>query len=97
MPKATEKIALITDGTSGIGKQTAVALARLGAHVIVTGRSRASGEAAVNEIKQLSGSQQIDALMADLSTQRKMRRPLSALTSNPIRSNASVRRVVRRA
>ena len=41
------KTVLISGGTGGIGKQTALALATQGAHVIVTGRSRASGEAAV--------------------------------------------------
>ncbi len=67
------KTVLITGGTGGIGKQTALALARLGAQVIVTGRSQASGEAAVSELKQRSGSQQIELLLADLSTQAGVR------------------------
>jgi len=67
------KTILITGGTGGIGKQTALALAKLGALVIVTGRSQTSGEAAVTELKRLSGSQQIDMLLADLSTQAGVR------------------------
>jgi NAD(P)-dependent dehydrogenase (short-subunit alcohol dehydrogenase family) len=63
------KIILITGGTGGIGQQTALALAKMGAHVIVTGRSRASGEAAVADIKQASGNSRIDLLLGDLSTQ----------------------------
>ncbi len=62
------KIILITGGTGGIGKQTALTLAKLGAQVVVTGRSQTSGEPAVQELKQLSGSQKIDLLLADLST-----------------------------
>lgn len=60
---------LITGGTSGIGKQTALALAQAGAQVILNGRSRDSGESAVREVKQLSGNQKVDLLLADLSTQ----------------------------
>jgi NAD(P)-dependent dehydrogenase (short-subunit alcohol dehydrogenase family) len=51
------KTILITGAIGGIGKQTALASAKLGAQVIVTGRSQTSGEAAINELKQLSGNQ----------------------------------------
>ena len=64
-----DKTILITGGTGGIGKQTAIALAKMGAQVFVTGRSRVSGEAAVAEIRQASGSQKVDLLLADLSRQ----------------------------
>ena len=53
-----DKIVLITGGTGGIGKQTAFALAVLGAPVIITGRSLESGRAAVGELKQLGGNPQ---------------------------------------
>ena len=65
-----DKIVLITGGTGGIGKQTALTLAKMGAQVVITGRSQTSGEVAVQELKQLSGSQQIDLLLADLSTRQ---------------------------
>ena len=68
-----DKIILITGGTGGIGKQTTLTLAELGAQVIVTGRSQASGEAAISELKQLSGNQRVDLLLADLSTQAGIR------------------------
>ena len=67
------KIILITGGTGGIGQQTALTLAKMGAPVVVTGRSQASGEAAVSELKRLSGSQQVDLLLADISTQAGVR------------------------
>ena len=64
-----EKIILITGATSGIGKQTALTLAKMGAQIIVTGRSEKSGLEAVDEIKRSSGNTAVDLLLADLSKQ----------------------------
>jgi len=59
------KTALVTGSTSGIGKATAVALARLGAAVVVTGRDAGRGAAVVKEIEADAGSARFVA--ADLS------------------------------
>ena len=63
------KIILITGATGGIGKQTALTLAKMGAHIAITGRNKSNGEAAITEIKQASGNPNIDLLLADISTQ----------------------------
>ena len=63
------KIVLVTGATSGIGKQTALTLAKMGAQVVVTGRSKQSGEEAVAEIKAASGNSNVDLLIGDLSAQ----------------------------
>ena len=68
-----QKTVLITGGTGGIGKQTALALAKMGATVLVSGRDQASGQAAVSQIIQDSGNQKIHLLLADLSVQRGVR------------------------
>ncbi|MDX6766623.1 MAG: SDR family oxidoreductase [Candidatus Methylacidiphilales bacterium] len=49
------KTALITGGTSGIGRSTALRFAREGAHVVVSGRRESEGQAVVAEIKQAGG------------------------------------------
>lgn len=68
-----DSIVLITGGTGGIGKQTAIALARQGANVIVTGRDQARGEAGVLDIQRASGNYEVELLLADLSTQAGVR------------------------
>ena len=50
------KTVVITGGTSGIGKATALAFAREGANVVVSGRRIAEGEQVVREITSNGGS-----------------------------------------
>lgn len=47
--------ALVTGGTSGIGRAAAVALGRLGAHVAVSGRDKERGDAVAREITEAGG------------------------------------------
>ncbi len=68
------KVCLVTGATSGIGLATAQALARLGATVIVVGRNPAKCGATIIRIKEQTGSQAVDYLVADLSSQNEIRR-----------------------
>jgi len=53
--KLNGKVALVTGGTSGIGKATAIAFARAGAKVVLSGRREKEGAQVVAEIKKLGG------------------------------------------
>ena len=68
------KICLITGGTNGIGKATAQTLARMGATVIIVGRDSQKTSRVVDEIREASGNENIDSLIADLSSQQDVRR-----------------------
>ncbi|MCB9729418.1 MAG: SDR family oxidoreductase [Deltaproteobacteria bacterium] len=60
------KTCVITGSNSGIGKSTALELARRGAHVVMVCRSPERGAAAQAEIRRDSGSDRVDLLIADL-------------------------------
>ncbi|MGZ8764291.1 MAG: SDR family NAD(P)-dependent oxidoreductase, partial [Acidimicrobiia bacterium] len=47
----TEQVAVITGGNAGIGKETAVALARAGWQVFITARDPGRGAASLEEIR----------------------------------------------
>jgi retinol dehydrogenase-14 len=68
------RTALVTGGTGGIGKATAVGLAALGARVGISGRELARTRAAAADIAATSGNPAVDAFAADMSSQVEVRR-----------------------
>jgi retinol dehydrogenase 14 len=73
------KVVLITGGTGGIGKATAIGLASLGARVGITGRDLTRAERAVADIRDASGNPAIDAFAADMTSQAEVRRLAAAV------------------
>jgi retinol dehydrogenase-14 len=64
---------LVTGGTAGIGRATALGLATMGAHLAITGRERGRTEDAASEIRAAGGGQ-VDVFVADMSSQSQLRR-----------------------
>jgi retinol dehydrogenase 14 len=69
----TGRTMLVTGGTGGIGRATALGLATMGAHLAITGRDRGRTDGAVREILAAGGGQ-VDVFIADLSAQTEVRR-----------------------
>ncbi len=72
MARFTNKVVLVTGGTSGIGKTTAIAFAKEGAKVVLSGRREKEGLAVVEEIKKAGGTAHF--VQADVSKETDVKR-----------------------
>ncbi|HAI76315.1 MAG TPA: retinol dehydrogenase, partial [Microscillaceae bacterium] len=75
----TPKIALVTGANAGIGKETALALAKQGFQVWMLCRDASKGEEARADIQQQSQNKNIQLLLADLSNQQQIRQVIENL------------------
>ena len=62
------KVCLVTGANSGIGRETALALAKMGATVILVARDPTKGGAALDDIKRASGNEHVELMLADLAS-----------------------------
>ncbi|CAN5511778.1 SDR family oxidoreductase [soil metagenome] len=67
-PDLTGQVVVVTGANAGIGLETAVALAELGATLVMTARTRSKGEAALAEVRRRSGNQHVVLGDLDLSS-----------------------------
>jgi NAD(P)-dependent dehydrogenase (short-subunit alcohol dehydrogenase family) len=70
----TGKLCLVTGATSGIGWETAKALAARGATVALVGRDMARTQQAIDGIHEVAPGAQVESYIADLSSQEQVRR-----------------------
>jgi NAD(P)-dependent dehydrogenase (short-subunit alcohol dehydrogenase family) len=71
------KVVLLTGGNSGLGKATALSLAKMGTDLTIVCRDQARGESALEEIKKASGSASVTLIVADLLLLKEVRRTAS--------------------
>jgi len=65
---------IITGGNDGIGYQTALELARMGAAIVMVCRNEQKAQAAVESIRTATGNNSVQYALADLSSQKAIRR-----------------------
>jgi NAD(P)-dependent dehydrogenase (short-subunit alcohol dehydrogenase family) len=67
------KTCLVTGANSGIGKETVLGLARMGARVVLVCRNREKGQQALADVQREAGSPQLDLLIGDMSSFESVR------------------------
>jgi NAD(P)-dependent dehydrogenase (short-subunit alcohol dehydrogenase family) len=75
------RVVMVTGANSGIGRATAEALAKKGAHVVMVCRSREKGESSMAEIARATGNDDLELLTCDLSLMSNVRRFASEFLS----------------
>ena len=73
------RVVVITGASSGVGRATAHALARLGARLALVCRDRGRGEETLREVARASGNDEIGLFLADFASQQEIRRVASEL------------------
>lgn len=72
-PHKTDSVVLVTGATDGIGKETALELARLGARVIIHGRNESRVAAAYEELQSVSEAPPPSPVVADFASLSQVR------------------------
>ena len=78
------KTFIVTGANTGIGKVTALELARRGAHVILACRSQAKTEVVIDEIKRVTGNDQVEFIALDLGDLTSVRACAGALLARDL-------------
>jgi NAD(P)-dependent dehydrogenase (short-subunit alcohol dehydrogenase family) len=68
-----DNVVMITGANSGIGRAASLALAKMGATLVMVARNKERGEAARSEIIRKSQNNSVDLLLADLSSLESVR------------------------
>jgi NAD(P)-dependent dehydrogenase (short-subunit alcohol dehydrogenase family) len=73
------RVVMVTGSTDGIGKQTALELASMGATVLLHGRNAEKGQQTLKEICNKTGNKELEFYLADLSSQKQIRELAKAI------------------
>jgi NAD(P)-dependent dehydrogenase (short-subunit alcohol dehydrogenase family) len=74
MSEMKGKVCIVTGSNSGMGKETAMALANMGATVVMVVRNRKRGEKALTEVINKTGTQSTVLMICDMSSAGSIRK-----------------------
>ncbi|KJE96004.1 oxidoreductase [Capsaspora owczarzaki ATCC 30864] len=69
----SDRVAIITGASSGLGKEAARVLALKGAHIIIAIRNLEAGQKVAQEIQQSTGNTKIEAMLVDLTSLKSIK------------------------
>ena len=81
-PVLDDKVVVVTGSNVGIGKETAVALASMGATVVLACRNQEKAAAAAAEVKQRSGNDDVHIVKLDLANLASVRACTEEITES---------------
>jgi NAD(P)-dependent dehydrogenase (short-subunit alcohol dehydrogenase family) len=100
IPSQHGKLAVVTGANSGIGWNTSLELARAGAEVVLTARTAAKGQDAVDRIQRQMPQARVRFELLDLASQRSVRAFVAKIAGEPkldlLVNNAGVMRLPHR-
>ncbi len=82
IPPQNGKLAVVTGATGGLGYETALALARVGAEVLVTGRNAEKGRTSIEGIKRAVPSAKVRFAMLNLASLASIRAFAASMLAN---------------
>ncbi|MDX8431525.1 MAG: 3-oxoacyl-[acyl-carrier-protein] reductase [Candidatus Algichlamydia australiensis] len=92
MKRLEGKRALVTGGTSGIGKAIALKFAEAGADVTILGTNKERAEATLKELKEISSTQNFSAKIVNLSQPEEIRALAKEIEIDILVNNAGITR-----
>lgn len=75
------KVIIITGGTSGIGKATALGISKIGYEIVIVARNKIKAEVVKEEIINKTGNSKIEIIIGDLSSIRDCDRIINQIKS----------------
>ena len=69
-----DKVVVVTGATQGIGLETARAMARMGARVVITARDQGKADRAIVDLKSSTGNDRVESVLVDFASMDSMKK-----------------------
>jgi NAD(P)-dependent dehydrogenase (short-subunit alcohol dehydrogenase family) len=73
MTTMKDKVCIVTGANAGIGRVTALEIAKMGAKLVIVCRSKERGEEALKDIRNKSNNDSVELILADMASQKSIK------------------------